>query len=492
MEFTSLSHLDKRKEADILVLPFWQIKQKITPAAAFDTKAFPIHGPIDSHDFTAKEGEVLFVYSDKTPEKKIALLGLGEQEKVTVEKLRRSYAALVKTCCQRKSKHINLLFPVVSSLGEDGIARGVAEGLLLANYNYLKLKHDTIKKDPPSLIQKTTLIGIGKQGFAQVKKAATICQGVYLARDLVNGNADEITPQYLAGVAQQFSKEFKGIKTTVFDKKRIEKEKMGMLLAVNRGSSIDPVFIIAEYKGAPKSKDLTVIIGKGITYDTGGLNLKAASMEQMKCDMGGAATALATLHTIAALELKVNLTIIIPSTDNSIGPSSYKPGDTYTSYLGKTVEIGNTDAEGRLILADALAYADKNLKPTRIIDFATLTGAIDIALGSEASGLMSNNDALADLLIQAGSSTFERVWRLPLYEEYRDTLKSDIADIRNIGGRSAGSICAALFLQEFVGKTPWAHFDIASTAYLSENRRYHPKYGTGVGVRLMIDFLENL
>lgn len=494
MQFFSLAHLDQRKHSDLLVLPFWKKKDGLEQASSFDLKAFSLQGVIGSGDFKAKEGEVLFIYAEKGMEKRIALLGLGEKEKATVEKLRRSSAALVKAALQRKIKHLTLLLPEIAALGEEAVARGIAEGLLLTNYQYLHLKHDSIKEDPPSLIEKTTLIGLGKKGMAQVKKTLTICQAVYLARDLVNGNADDITPQHLAKIAMGMGKQFKQIKATVFDKKRISKEKMGLLLAVNRGcgEANEPVFIILEYKGAPKSRDLTVVVGKGITYDTGGLNLKSSSMDLMKGDMAGAAAALGIIHAAAALELKVNLTVLIPSTENSIGCSSYKPGDVYKSYSGKTVEIGNTDAEGRLILADALAYAVQNLKPSRIIDLATLTGAMEIALGPEASGLMSNNDQLAESLLESAGNTFERAWRFPLFEEYRDFLKSDIADMKNIGGRSAGCITAALFLQEFVGKTPWAHFDIASTAFTSDAKRYNPKYATGVGIRLMIDFLEKL
>jgi Leucyl aminopeptidase len=215
-------------------------------------------------------------------------------------------------------------------------------------------------------------------------------------------------------------------------------------------------------------------------------------METMKDDMSGGAAALGVIHAISTLGLPINVTAVVPSTENSIGSKSYKPGDVYKSYSGKTVEVLDTDAEGRLVLADALAYAVKNLKPTRIVDLATLTGSIIIALGEEASGLMSNNDALADLIVRAGSSTGERVWRMPLYEDYKDQLKSDIADIKNIGGRSAGSITAAMFLQEFVGKCPWAHLDIAGTAFLSEAKRYTPKHATGVGVRLLVSLLESL
>lgn len=268
---------------------------------------------------------------------------------------------------------------------------------------------------------------------------------------------------------------------------------MGLLLAVNRGSDKDPVFIISEYRGAPKSKDHTVLVGKGITFDTGGLNLKpTGGIETMRCDMAGAATVLGILKAVSDLKIKVNLTVVVPATENGIDAKSFKPGDVYQSLLGKTVEVGNTDAEGRLILADALTYAVRHLKPSRIIDFATLTGAMEIALGSEVTGFMSNDDALSDSLVRAGSETFERLWRLPLYEEYKEQLKSDVADIKSIGGRSAGSITAAMFLKEFVDEVPWAHLDIASTAFLSAEKRYHPKNGTGIGLRLMIEYFENL
>jgi leucyl aminopeptidase len=319
-----------------------------------------------------------------------------------------------------------------------------------------------------------------------------ICENVYFARDLTNTNADEVNPQYLVKVSLDLAKKLPRVKATILDKKKIQKEKMGLLLAVNQGSHLDPAVIVLEYKGSANAKEHTVLIGKGITYDTGGLNIKSGGMETMKCDMAGAAVVLAIIRTAAMLELPVHLTAVIPTTENAVSATSYKPGDVYTSMTGKTVEIANTDAEGRLILADAIAYAKKYLKPSRIIDFATLTGGIEIALGSEATGMMSNDDALADLFIRAGSETFERVWRMPLFEEYKDNLKSDVADIKNVGTRSASSCTAGIFLQQFVEKTPWVHFDIACTAYFNEAKRYQPKFGTGIGVRLMIEFLKQL
>jgi len=495
MEFGIASNLEKRKKADLLVLPYWKGKNKPEGAATI-SKAMEkcSSGPIQANDFTGKESEIIIVYDETFPEKRVALLGLGEKEKVTTEKLRRAYCSLTKTCRQKKIQDINLVLPTVASMDHKGIIRGVCEGLLLANYAFDQLKNHSLKDSPTVLLTKVTLIGASQHDLDQAKKYAGIAEGVYFTRDLVNGNADEVTPQHLAAVARGLAKTFPNIKATIFDKKRIEKEKMGLLLAVARGSAHDPAFIVLEYKGDPMSKEHTVIVGKGVTYDTGGLNLKpTGSMETMKCDMGGAATAFGVILAASTTGLPVNVTAVVPATENAMSALSYKPGDVYKSLVGKTVEIGNTDAEGRLILADALAYTCKHLKPTRIIDFATLTGAIDHALGAETTGLMSNDDALAEELLKAGNETYERLCRLPLYEEYRDQLKSEIADIRNIGGKGAGSITAAKFLEEFVDKkVPWAHCDIASTAFLAEARRYHPKHATGIGVRLMMQFLEQI
>lgn len=492
MKFLS-ANLKNRPKAEALVIPFWKEKKKTLPASSWNQSNPEVNALLKTEDFLGKEGEVAFVYAESGKEPRIVLLGLGDKDKISVEKLRRAYASLIKACRAKKVKEINLVVPQIKELKEEKVVRGMAEGLLLANYSFDKMKHDCLKEQPTILLTTATILGISDRSLAIAKKCQKVTSGVYLARDLVNDNAKEVTPQLLSKMAQDISKQFPKIKTTVFNRQRIEKEKMGLLLAVSQGSQCDPAFIIMEYRGNPKSKDLTAIIGKGVTFDTGGLNLKpTGSMETMRCDMGGAATVLGTLKSIADLGLKINVVGVIPSTENAIGPSSFKPGDVYTAFSGKTVEIGNTDAEGRLILADAIAYTCKHFNPARIIDFATLTGAMEIALGNETTGVMSNRDDLANALIEAGNETFERVWRLPLFEEYKEQLKSEIADIKNIGGRPAGSITAALFLQEFVGDTPWAHCDIAGTAYLSEARRYHPKFGTGIGVRLMVEFFEKI
>jgi leucyl aminopeptidase len=493
MEISAPPSLKARKQADVLFLPFWKGKKKAEAAADLSDLLFPVDLPILSKDFQGEEGEIALLYPSGQPEKRIALIGLGQIESVTVEKLRRHYAHATKLCHKKKWKEATLVLPESSSLSRQDCLRGALEGFLLSNYLFTSLKHDALKKDLPSLVEKIALVGARKEELEQAKKYAVVNDAVNRVRDLVNGNADDVTPQYLGQVAKTLEKRGKRVKTTLFDKKRIEKEKMGLLLAVNRASFRDPAFILVEYKGAPGVKEHTVLVGKGVTFDSGGLNLKpTGSMETMKADMAGAAAVLGVIDAAASLELKKNITGIIVATENSIGSKSYKPGDVYKSYAGKTVEIGNTDAEGRLILADALAYAVQNLKPTRIIDLATLTGAVEVALGNEASGLLSNHDVLADLLISAGAVTGERVWRLPLYDEYKELLKSDVADIKSTGGRPAGCLTAAMFLKEFVGDVPWAHLDIAGTAYLTEGKRYLPKHATGVGVRLILSLLENL
>lgn len=493
MEFSTTQSLKSRKPADLLVVPFWKADKQAL--AAFDIGPLKkiLSEPLASSDFHGKEGETMLLYTSGQPEKRLALIGLGAQSEITVEKLRRAYANITKLCHKKKLKHINLVLPTGSAMAPSDIATGISEGLLLPNYVFTALKRHSIKDDHPVLLETATIVEGSKSDLAIAAKSAAICESVNFVRDLVNGNADDVTPQHLASAARGLEKTCKHVKTTVFDRKRIEKEKMGLLLAVNKGSHLDPAFIIIEYRGNPKSSDRTIVVGKGITYDTGGLLVKPrGSMETMKDDMAGGAAAMGIIHAAASLELKVNVTAVVPTTENSIDSKSYKPGDVYIGYAGKSIEIIDTDAEGRLVLADALAYAVKNLKPSRIIDMATLTGAIMVALGEEASGLMSNNDVLADLLVRAGSETGERVWRMPMYEEYRDSLKSDVADMKNVGGRFGGAITAAMFLQEFVGKVPWAHLDIAGTAFHGDSKRYLPKYASGVGVRLVLSLLESL
>jgi leucyl aminopeptidase len=279
----------------------------------------------------------------------------------------------------------------------------------------------------------------------------------------------------------------------VHGKEWIEKERMELLLAVGRGAAYDPRFVVVQWRGAPDSHDTTVLVGKGITFDTGGLNIKTETgMVIQKADMSGAATVLATMAAIRDLRVRVNVTAVIPLCENSVGPRSYKPGDVYKGRSGKSVEIISTDAEGRLILADALDYAVSELAPSRIIDVATLTGSAEVALGSDISALFSNTDSLAFLLERAAERSGDPVCRLPLYLPYEKLLESPIADCKNVATRIGGAINAALFLHFFVKDTPWAHLDVAGPAFLKEPFRYYGKGATGVPVRTLVYFLQSL
>lgn len=493
MKIDAITKLADRKKGELVFVPFWQGKKHAEMAIEDASLRDIVKVPVNAGDFTGKEGEVELLYPHGNIEQRLVMVGLGKEEEITVDKLRRAYVAAGQLARKKKVTTPHLFLPKSHKLPSASLLRGVVEGLLMINYTFDELKGAENKKETLPLLKSLSLIGVSKKEIDHARNLATIYEAVYFCRNLVNGNADDVTPQRLAEEAKKIAKQHRNIDVTVFDKKRIVKEKMGLLLAVNRGSSNDPAFIILRYRGNPRSNEHTVVVGKGVTFDTGGLNLKPTGfMEDMKCDMSGAAVALSTVAAAANLGLKVNLTAVVPSTENSISGTSYKPGDVYVSYSGKTVEIGNTDAEGRLILADALAYTVKNLKPTRIIDFATLTGACIVALGEEAAGLMSNDEKLVKQLTAAGEATHERVWQLPLFKEYRDQLKSDFADINNSGGREGGAITAAIFLQEFVGDIPWAHLDIAGTAYLGKNKKYQSKNATGFGVRLMVEFLQSL
>ncbi len=490
MQLSYAPSFAERKSADLLILPFWQGEKRALSACPMDSFAAAFDPAVKSGDFLGKEGELLPIYKKHNKEDRLLLLGLGDKETCDGERLRRSMAAAIKWCRSKKIAAISIALPKTGFPA----AAAITEGLLLASYVFDALRPSTVKKDPPVYVEKCCLIGIDAEVFAECKRSQAIIEAVNFTRDLVMGNADDVTPEYLADVAKKLAKDHSAVKTTILDKKKIEQEKMGLLLAVNRASPLEPRFILVEYRGNPSGDDLTVLVGKGITYDTGGLNIKPGSgMITMKDDMAGGATVLGVIKAAATLKLKVNILGAIPSTENAIGSLSYKPGDVYKSHAGKTVEIADTDAEGRLVLADALSYVQKHYKPKRIIDLATLTGGIVVALGEEAAGLFSNDDKLSKGLLDAGTATYERLWRFPLFPEYKEVLKSSIADMKNAGDRKASSISGAIFLQEFIEKkVAWAHLDIAGVAYLSNPRHYHSTPATGFGLRLLVEFLTDL
>lgn len=492
MASTFVGKIHQRPLSDVIILPFWQSKKK--PIAACEEKEFSkwFSQPIQAGDFRGKEGETLLLYRPVGKEKRILLLGLGHRKPCLPDNLRKAYASGVKALRAKKLKKANVLLPRNELLGEDVIAKACFEGVLMANYAFDMLKGESAIEENHNQLLDICFIGENQASTALLKKTEIILSSVDLVRDLVNGNADDVHSETLAAFARGLQEQFPAVKTTVLGKQELEKERMELLLAVNRGSYREPALIILEYKGNPGSQDKTAIVGKGITYDTGGLNMKpTGSMETMKCDMSGAAAALGLIQAAARLKLKKNIIAALAVAENAVGPHSYKPGDVFRSHLGKTVEISNTDAEGRLVLADAFSYIQQTYQPSRLIDLATLTGGIVVAIGEEATGLFCNDEELAKALIKSGDRTHERLWRMPLFPEYQEMLKSKIADIKNSAGRSASACTAAAFLQVFIKEIPWAHLDIAGTAYLSEIKGYHTTQATGVGVRLLIDFLEH-
>lgn len=472
-----LEFAQKLAGADGVILPFWQGVKKGEAAVRYSDFKKEITAALQ--DFRGKEGETTLVYTSDKKIPRLLLLGCGIKSKTTDETLRIAAASAVKFAREKN-------WSTLALIGHDFAP--LIEGILLTNYRF-----DAFKKEKSTQLKKLILVGASKQQVEECKRRHVIIEAVNFARDLINGNADDVTPQMLSKTAVDLCKTSPKLKATILGKKEIEKEKFGLLLAVNRASSRDPALIIVEYRGNPKSKTTTALVGKGITYDTGGLHVKPrGGMETMKDDMSGAAAVLGTIKALSELKVPVNVIGVIPSTENMIGSKSYKPGDVYTSYSGKTVEIDNTDAEGRLVLADAISYVQDHFKPTEIIDIATLTGAIVVTLGDQVSGLFSNNNQLSKKLTAAGEKTYERLWRLPLYPEYRDALNSKIADMRNsTPERKASSITAALFIQDFVGNIPWAHLDIAGTAYLHAPRGYHSTPATGMGVRLLVEYFSH-
>ena len=440
--------------------------------------------------FTGKADESLTTVAGEP--KKITLLGIGKQDAFTVRVLRTALYSVAKMAKKQRDRNIIVVLPfVVAKLDADETTRVAAAALSGSDYKY-----DTYitKKEDKSLSISAQLVppdGIDAKRAKQLDlEAKAVAAGIRTVRDLGNAPPNLATPTFIGHRAEEVAKEV-GIKCTVYGRKEIEKMKMGGLLAVNRGSAEEPRFIVLEYAPRKAAKHVA-LVGKGITFDSGGISIKPSErMEEMKFDMCGAAAVIGTIQAAAMLALPVRVTGIIASTDNLPSGSAYKPGDIITTMSGKTIEIVNTDAEGRVILSDALHYASE-LKPDHIIDYATLTGACVVALASEAAGLFSNNDELAQKLIECGERVGERLWRLPEWDDYKELIRSEWADMKNSGGRWGGAISAALFLKEFVNCPSWAHLDIAGTAYTEHETAREGRGATGAGVRVTVAFLESL
>jgi leucyl aminopeptidase len=444
---------------------------------------------IEQHGFTGKFGETFIIPTyGKIPAQKVLVVGNGKQEEFNLNKLRYLSSKIIRRCAKLiKIKKVcsNFYGAGIGGLDPYSCAKMIAEGTLLGSYSFDKYKseknedkkivHFEIVENEPSIIEKI------KEG---VEIGKIVADSTNFARDLVNEPASKMTPSKLAEIALGI----KGVETRIIEEEEAKKIGMGAYIAVSKGSDQPPKFIHIKYKPS-NSKKKIAIIGKGVTFDSGGLDIKpASSMVNMKDDMAGAAAILGVIKAIVKLKPNIEVHGIIAATENMPGPLAYKQGDIVKAMNGKTIEIDNTDAEGRLTLADALCYA-VDLKVDEIVDLATLTGACMGALGYMASGVMGNNDELVKKLIQNADDGGERLWELPMYEEYFEGLKSDIADFKNSGTKFAGASVAGLFLKEFVGKTPWAHIDIAGPSFLGNEVRELAKDASGVGVRTLINYI---
>ncbi|MDX2447501.1 MAG: leucyl aminopeptidase [Desulfobacterales bacterium] len=449
---------------------------------------------INIEEFHGKKDEELTLYNPSgTLTERVQFIGLGECANLDPEKLRAFTGKAVKAAIKKGLKDIVIGTPSSDrlSMTEADLVSALMEGACLGNHVFDKYKKD--KKLKP-LKQITLMVSPDAvKKFAKLpKRVEAICKGTLLARDWVSTPSNDKTPSQLSKIFINMAKK-ENLKTTLLNPKQLQQGKFGALMAVAAGSSNTPRLVVLEY--APKGAKQTVaLIGKGVTFDAGGINLKpTGGIEDMKIDMSGAATVAATLITAAKLKPKVRIVGVMPLVENMISGSATRPGDIIKSHAGKTIEIGNTDAEGRLILADAMSYAKKKYKPDVMVDVATLTGACVVALGEKIAGLFTQDDALAEAILASGQKTHERTWRLPLPEDYKELLKSDFADTNNMSStRWGGAITAALFLSGFAGDTRWAHIDIAGPAYQKKGSAYCDAGGTGFGVRLFCDLMDRL
>jgi leucyl aminopeptidase len=418
--------------------------------------------------------------------KTFLFVGLGKTDKLSLTDLRIQVRKAFLSGYLSKTKTIEIL----PHSKDPGAVIAIIEGVAIGTYVWDKYKSKN-KNDKTIHLKQVTMAVETKKIF---NDAVTICQGVNLTRDLVNDNADTITSAYLEKTVRGLIKGKKHIRLEILNRKELKSRGLNLHLAVNQASNKEPKLIIVRYDGGNKNEGHTAIIGKGMTFDTGGLNLKpTGSIETMKIDMAGAAAVCGLLKNVLSLGIRKNLLFVLGIAENSIGSAAYKPGDVITGYAGESVEIGNTDAEGRLVLADAFAYLVKNYKPAKMIDLATLTGACVVALGFDYTGLFSNSDELARQLLDASSKTDDRAWALPVYPELKEYIKSPIADLKNTSNiKGAGASTAAEFLHQFTEGTTWAHLDIAGSSYTEGAGRMYYAYGaTGAGVRLLTHYLLN-
>ncbi|MCI0449418.1 MAG: leucyl aminopeptidase [Chlorobi bacterium] len=457
---------------------------------------------METKDFKGSVNQTIVTYvGGETKSKRLQVLGLGNSKEISLEKLRIAYASASKKLNALKLTSVAFEIPDLSFIksiinhSHSDILQAICEGVFLSQYTTKKYvsKNDFAPFD--EIVFFTDSPKYTKEAADAVKNTRIISDAVLMARELENEPSNMLTPEKFAEFVKKSSVKA-GYNVTVFDEKKIYQLNMGGVINVSKGSNNPPRFLILQYFGSNKSEKPYVLVGKGVTFDSGGISLKPAQgMEAMKMDMGGAAAVVGAFEAVSKLKLRVNLIGLIPAVENMPSGTAYKPGDVIKSYSGITIEIDNTDAEGRVILADALDYA-ANYKPKAVIDICTLTGAAIICFGHLLAGLMGNDSELKKKIFNAGEKTYERVWEMPLYDDYDKLMKSDVAEIKNTGpSRQAGTIMGGIFLKKFTGdKYPWAHLDIASVGFnVAESiTEYQTPGATGYGVRLFVELLKNL
>lgn len=442
-------------------------------------------------DFKGRPGDETVLYGGEEGPARVLLLGMGEAEKLDAEKVRRFAGRAVRAAERLGVTEIALWLDGAGQVVDSDLAQAAAVGATLAAWRFTELKAEPDEDEALTQVDAATLFGEGDAAALEAGAAvgAIVGRGANFARTLQSRPGNVATPTHLADEATRMGAEV-GLAVTVFDEARMREEGMHAILAVSQGSEEEARFIIMEHRGGQEGEAPLILVGKGLTFDAGGISLKRpAGMEDMKYDMSGGAAVIGAMQAIAELGVKANVVGIVPSSENLPSGTAVKPGDIIQTLAGKTVEVINTDAEGRLILADALTYGSR-MKPAAMVDCATLTGAVVIALGDHAAGVLSTDDDLVAELRAAGDRSGERCWQLPLWDEYKKQLESESADLLNVGGRPAGTITAAAFLSEFVGDSTWAHLDIAGTAYGDGKLPYQRKGGYGFPARLLVEWVR--
>src|ERR687886_1887926 len=488
------SRIDQKKKISILVIGIFENEHDFTQLNEVDPSlATTVDEIINNKEFKGVLGSNIILYTmGNGAIKKVMLIGLGKREKFTNETAR-----IIAGKAALKAKEMGLtdisVIPFSNKLDE-GLIEAIAEGILLSLYSFKQYKTNDEASNSSGLRQVTLITNSESSNYQEIiNHVNLVIQAVFFARDLGNLPPNECSPAYLANVATSLGNEYQ-MKTRIIERYEMESIKLAGIVAVGKGSNNPPKMIIVEYNGAHGEQRPYLLAGKAVTFDTGGISLKPGDkMDEMKFDKCGGCTVLGILKAASSLKIPVNIVGIIPCVENMPSATSYRPGDIIQMHNGKTVEVLNTDAEGRIILADAISYGISSYNPKAIIDLATLTGACIIALGANVAAAIGTSKELITNLTRISQETGEKIWELPLFDEYHDQLRSNVADIKNIGGRPGGAITAAAFLSNFTDNIPWVHLDIAGTAWTQEGtyeRSYNPKGATGFGLRTIVKLLK--